>query len=169
MANIPTSANASADLFGHPRALSFLFATEMWERFSYYGIDLSAWTSTHPPIAERVRILRSMSQGASYKDYAQAFAAVSHSKNPMPVAAITKEQVPIRQAQAEATPPEKTQKQMRQIGDIMRKVNGFLFLSCACGLKIKVPPNFQASALNCPRCGRTLPLAPQQGQVSAAS
>src|SRR5712672_3489557 len=27
-----------AELFGHPRALSFLFATEMWERFSYYGM-----------------------------------------------------------------------------------------------------------------------------------
>ena len=26
------------DLFGHPRALTFLFATEMWERFSYYGM-----------------------------------------------------------------------------------------------------------------------------------
>ncbi len=29
---------AKAELFGHPRALSFLFATEMWERFSYYGM-----------------------------------------------------------------------------------------------------------------------------------
>ncbi len=29
---------AAPDLFGHPRALSFLFATEMWERFSYYGM-----------------------------------------------------------------------------------------------------------------------------------
>ena len=27
-----------SDLFGHPRALTFLFATEMWERFSYYGM-----------------------------------------------------------------------------------------------------------------------------------
>src|ERR1700716_1539147 len=27
-----------AELFGHPRALSYLFATEMWERFSYYGM-----------------------------------------------------------------------------------------------------------------------------------
>jgi len=26
------------DLFGHPRGLSYLFATEMWERFSYYGM-----------------------------------------------------------------------------------------------------------------------------------
>ncbi len=25
-------------LFGHPRALTYLFATEMWERFSYYGM-----------------------------------------------------------------------------------------------------------------------------------
>jgi proton-dependent oligopeptide transporter, POT family len=29
---------ASNDLFGHPRGLTFLFATEMWERFSYYGM-----------------------------------------------------------------------------------------------------------------------------------
>src|SRR5712675_3074102 len=26
------------DLFGHPRGLTFLFGTEMWERFSYYGM-----------------------------------------------------------------------------------------------------------------------------------
>jgi POT family proton-dependent oligopeptide transporter len=29
---------AGAERFGHPRALTFLFATEMWERFSYYGM-----------------------------------------------------------------------------------------------------------------------------------
>ena len=29
---------AGDQLFGHPRGLSFLFATEMWERFSYYGM-----------------------------------------------------------------------------------------------------------------------------------
>ena len=26
------------ELFGHPRGPAFLFATEMWERFSYYGM-----------------------------------------------------------------------------------------------------------------------------------
>src|SRR5689334_17863397 len=30
--------SAKPDLFGHPRALAFLFTTEMWERFSYYGM-----------------------------------------------------------------------------------------------------------------------------------
>jgi len=29
---------ASRGFFGHPVGLSTLFATEMWERFSYYGI-----------------------------------------------------------------------------------------------------------------------------------
>jgi proton-dependent oligopeptide transporter, POT family len=29
---------APAELFGHPRGLTFLFTTEMWERFSYYGM-----------------------------------------------------------------------------------------------------------------------------------
>ena len=28
----------SAEIFGHPKCLAFLFATEMWERFSYYGM-----------------------------------------------------------------------------------------------------------------------------------
>lgn len=28
----------TGDLFGHPRGLSLLFFTEMWERFSYYGM-----------------------------------------------------------------------------------------------------------------------------------
>jgi proton-dependent oligopeptide transporter, POT family len=34
---IPAGA-AGAELFGHPRGLTFLFTTEMWERFSYYGM-----------------------------------------------------------------------------------------------------------------------------------
>jgi POT family proton-dependent oligopeptide transporter len=29
---------AESDFFGHPRGLTFLFTTEMWERFSYYGM-----------------------------------------------------------------------------------------------------------------------------------
>ncbi|HWC93354.1 MAG TPA: peptide MFS transporter [Pseudolabrys sp.] len=32
------SASAPREFFGHPSALAYLFATEMWERFSYYGM-----------------------------------------------------------------------------------------------------------------------------------
>src|SRR5476649_127684 len=37
-ANSADRPGAGADRFGHPRALTYLFATEMWERFSYYGM-----------------------------------------------------------------------------------------------------------------------------------
>ncbi|MGO9473287.1 MAG: peptide MFS transporter, partial [Rhodomicrobium sp.] len=33
-----TAKTAPKELFGHPRGLAFLFGTEMWERFSYYGM-----------------------------------------------------------------------------------------------------------------------------------
>lgn len=33
-----TEVNNSKTLFGHPRGLAVLFLTEMWERFSYYGM-----------------------------------------------------------------------------------------------------------------------------------
>src|ERR1700693_2866590 len=36
--NIAGNPEARGDRFGHPRALTYLFATEMWERFSYYGM-----------------------------------------------------------------------------------------------------------------------------------
>ncbi|MEP6962031.1 MAG: MFS transporter, partial [Acidobacteriota bacterium] len=36
-ASLPANPNDTA-FFGHPRGLSTLFFTEMWERFSYYGI-----------------------------------------------------------------------------------------------------------------------------------
>ena len=32
------AAPREAELFGHPRGLTYLFGTEMWERFSYYGM-----------------------------------------------------------------------------------------------------------------------------------
>src|SRR3954463_9257720 len=37
---VGVAADAAADraFFGHPRGLSTLFFTEMWERFSYYGM-----------------------------------------------------------------------------------------------------------------------------------
>jgi POT family proton-dependent oligopeptide transporter len=38
MATSDTGADKTPQLFGHPRGLTFLFTTEMWERFSYYGM-----------------------------------------------------------------------------------------------------------------------------------
>jgi POT family proton-dependent oligopeptide transporter len=38
MADANRSAPADTRFFGHPRGLATLFFTEMWERFSYYGM-----------------------------------------------------------------------------------------------------------------------------------
>jgi len=116
-------------------------------------MKLSDLTSTHPPISERIKILRNMSQGASFKQYSDAFTNVTHNKTVVPVAALSeKEDVALRQADAEATKKDRADKQTRQVGDIMRRVNQFIFLTCACGLKLKIPPNFKGNNVKCPRC-----------------
>jgi heat shock protein HtpX len=114
--------------------------------------NLSDLTSTHPPISERIRILRSMSQGASLKDYSDAFVNVTKSRTIMPASALTKEDIALREASAKAKEEELKEKQFRQVGDIMRKVNGFVFLTCACGVTLKIPPNYAAATVECPRC-----------------
>ena len=119
---------------------------------------LSDLTSTHPPISERVKILRNMSQGASFKNYSDAFTNVTHKKTVVPVAALTKEDIALREADVKAKKEQRTETQMRQVGDIMRKVNQFIFLTCACGLKLKIPPNFKSKKVDCPRCGKKLAL-----------
>jgi heat shock protein HtpX len=122
------------------------------------SMKLSDLTSTHPPIHERIRILRSMTFGASFKDYSRAYSDLTHKKPIIPASALTKEQVAIRETAAKDQKQQKTQEQVHQIGDIMRKVNGFLFLPCLCGLNLKIPPNFTRPTINCPRCNRTLTL-----------
>jgi heat shock protein HtpX len=126
------------------------------------SMKLSDLTSTHPPISERIKILRGLS-GASFKDYSDSYSKITHRKTIVPPAALTKEDIALRQAGEEAKkelrretlPP---RGQMRQVGDIMRKVNQFIFLTCVCGLILKIPPNFKADKVQCPRCKRILPL-----------
>ena len=38
VSTVNTTAPSGRTFFGHPRGLSTLFFTEMWERFSYYGM-----------------------------------------------------------------------------------------------------------------------------------
>jgi heat shock protein HtpX len=116
--------------------------------------SLSDLTSTHPPISERIQILRTLSQGASFKDYSEAYVSVTKGKTIIPASALTKEDLALRQASEEAKSEERRAKQMREVGDIMRKVNGFIFLTCACGLTLKIPPNYAAESVECPRCHR---------------
>ena len=75
---------------------------------------------------------------------------------------MTKEEIAIRQASEKKAKEKRKADQMRQVGDIMRVVNGFVFLTCVCGLKLKVPPNYKANTVKCPRCGKTLQVPKKQ-------
>lgn len=119
---------------------------------------LSDLTSTHPPISERIKILRSMTHGASLNDYSRAFSDITKIKSVIPPTALTKEQIAVRESTVKGEKQQKLEKQIHQVGDIMRKVNGFLFLTCACGLILKIPPNFKRHTVNCPKCHKTLTL-----------
>jgi heat shock protein HtpX len=124
------------------------------------GMKLSDLTSTHPPISERIKILRNMSGGASFKDYSDSYSKITHRKTVIPPAALTKEDIALREAGEEAKKELRRETQMRQVGDIMRQVNQFVFLTCLCGLKLKIPPNFKSDKVQCPRCKRILDLPP---------
>lgn len=115
------------------------------------GMKLSDLTSTHPPISERIKILRGMS-GASFTDYSEAFKGTTHSAVPIPSSAMkTAEHIEIRQASGQQSTGYK--EQIRDVGDIMQRTGGYKFIDCSCGLKMKIPPNFRGSRVQCPRCG----------------
>ncbi len=119
---------------------------------------LSDLSSTHPPISERIKILRNMTHGASFKDYSDSFSRITSAKTVIPATAFTKEDIALRQAEEKVEKKQRLDKQVHDVGDIMRKLNGFVFLTCPCGLKLKVPPNYRHKKIACPRCGRKLDL-----------
>ena len=54
-------------------------------------------------------------------------------------------------------PEEKRQdavQRAREVGDLVDRMAEYLFLACACGVRIKVPPDFKHDTIKCPRCGR---------------
>ncbi len=108
--------------------------------------------STHPPIEERIRILRNMTHGAAYVNYEKAYEDVTKRAPIVPASALTPEEVDIRQAGTESKSTQTAKAQARQVGDIMRKVSQFAFVTCACGLTMKIPPNYNGSKVQCPRC-----------------
>ncbi len=135
--------------------------------------SLSALTSTHPPISERIHILRNMAYGASYRDYQRAFAkARGKAQAIIPASGLLQsEPISIRKPSVEEPEAEPgAKKGVRDLGDLLRAVNKYAFLICACGLKIKVPPDFKKPKISCPRCGREheVPLAELAALTAAA-
>lgn len=113
--------------------------------------------STHPPVEERIRILRSMSHGAALKDYVKAYRQTIGSETGLPLSARKDtETVDIRAGSSDRSTAASDKTAKRQMNDWVRQASGFLFVPCSCGVKLKIPPNYSSSRVNCPRCGSQL-------------
>ncbi|MBU0755770.1 MAG: M48 family metallopeptidase, partial [Planctomycetes bacterium] len=135
------------------------------------GEKLSALSSTHPPIAERVAILRALTHGVEYAQYQKAFNRISRDKgNLIPSSGLKEEEArPIRKPTETRERSGSDRKQKRDLGDLMRAVNRYAFLTCAgCGLKVKTPPDFTKNSFPCPRCKNELhvPVAAMAGAAA---
>jgi len=123
-------------------------------------VRLSAWTSTHPPIQERIRILRNMMHGVSFQDYSDAYRQTTQSRDSLP-AALLAESTPAARRETPAAPADtgSGRPYQRQLGDLRWQLNHFGFLACDCGLKLKIPPHYSQPIIACPRCKKPLKLA----------
>jgi heat shock protein HtpX len=124
--------------------------------FHKKGMSVADLTSTHPPIAERVRILRSMGGGASFADYDRAYRQAKGGASIIPASALTSAApVGLRSAGPEsmAEEPSKIEK-TREVSDLMWRLNNYKTIDCDCGTKLRVPPDFKSPSIKCPHCGR---------------
>jgi len=128
--------------------------------FRKKGMSASDLTSTHPPISERIRILRSMAGGASFVDYDQAYRQVHKtSRRIVPASAMATGAIGLRAAGLEVTEKEPDEIQRaRETSDLLWRRSDYKTITCDCGTKLRVPPGFKASSIRCPHCGRINPI-----------
>jgi heat shock protein HtpX len=108
--------------------------------------------STHPPTAERIRILRGMT-GAALADYEAAYRQAKGTGLIGTQTLSADQPQPVRAASADE--PIKTRQQAR---DLSYRAHGYLTVHCNCGLDISIPEGYEQDTIRCIRCGRVLPI-----------
>jgi heat shock protein HtpX len=122
--------------------------------FRQEGRAAADLTSTHPPISERIRILRAMA-GASITDYEKAYEQVKHHKVIPGSSLKIAESAAIRPPSTEQGAIESdTISRTRETSDMFLRMNNYKVVTCSCGTKFKVPPGYRESRIICPYCGR---------------
>ena len=120
------------------------------------GMRLKDLTSTHPPISERIRILRTLAGDPDNLNYKSAYAFVKKSRTkPVMETGINKlsSESAIESAPAKIGADE-IKNSKRELGNIMMAVNNYAFIHCTCGLKMKIPSGFNRNEVMCPKCGK---------------
>jgi heat shock protein HtpX len=137
-----------------------------------------SWFATHPPIQERVKILRAMGGGAGYADYERACQKVTgHGMVGSQTLAADAAPVPAQamglvgasgrsnsspstapaSPQTSTDPPPSPPRRLREASDAFLQASGYTKRTCpSCAAVIKVPPSLKAKLRNCPRCAGPL-------------
>ena len=114
--------------------------------------------STHPPTEKRIAILRGMAGGAGFGDYESAYEQVQGKGKQCigsrTLAAEDAGRLDARKPTTEANPKKEAIARARGVVEFLDRIGNFVVLSCACGVNIKIPPNFKRHEVPCPRCGR---------------
>ncbi|MBN1327142.1 MAG: M48 family metallopeptidase [Candidatus Cloacimonetes bacterium] len=133
------------------------------------GKKLANLTSTHPPIQERIKILREINSGANYIDYQNAFSRIRGNRdvrtNIIPPSGI-RDTAKINLKTETGLEKTEQPKDDHKLYDMMRTLNQFNFLQCTCGLKIKIPPDFKGTNVHCPRCDRFIEITHQKKPIA---
>jgi len=127
-------------------------------------------TSTHPPISERIRILRAMSGNYSLEAYNQSYHSVHGKGNIIPpgtpaaagvaagaAAPVSGALVNDNNGSATIARPSEDKSQLertRATSDMMWRINNYTTVDCPCGTKLKIPPGYKGTAIRCPHCGQ---------------
>ena len=131
--------------------------------FRNKSMSVNDWTSTHPPLQERIRILRAMAGGASYANYDQAFRKVKNTQSGIisDQTAAAVGAVGLRAAVAEGpvetAPVDDKVSRTREVNDMMYRMNDYKAIQCECGAKLKVPPSMQGTVIKMPALRQTTP------------
>jgi len=124
--------------------------------FRKKGMAASDLSSTHPPISERISILRAMGN-ASPSEYERAYQEV-HQKDGrgiMPVSALsTTGALPLRPASSEGGNDEIWRR--REASNALWKANKYRTVDCKCGTRLRLPPGFRGNRIRCPHCGNVI-------------
>jgi heat shock protein HtpX len=119
------------------------------------GMAVNDIFATHPPLADRIKILRKMA-GAGYADYEKAYEGIKNSRV-IPGSALTgTESAGVRQATPGAQAGELQDKvtRTRDTSDLMWKMNNYKTITCNnCGTILRLPPSFNDNQVRCPHCG----------------